>query len=126
MSIFNTIGETFNVWWDKIKHIFHDDVEPAVKTFFSDFATEEGKLILVEGIEAAKQLAEGRAFGVVALELVTDLISKSPAIAAQDAAKTLQQVQGALQIGKAANGIQTTSDKQIVTAVETGQAKAAI
>jgi hypothetical protein len=122
MSIFKTIGDTFDALWEKVKHIFHDDVEPAVKTFFSDFASAEGKLILTEGIEAAKQLAEGKPFGEVALELVTDLIAKSPAIAAQDAAKTLQQVQGALQIGKAANGIQSASDKELVATVEAGKA----
>lgn len=113
MSIFT---DFFANAWEKIKHIFHDDVEPVLETFFKQFASDEGKLILSTAIAYAPQLLTGN-FGAVSALVIKELVEKSTAIASQDTSQTLQQVQSALQIAKVSQGIATPKDQDIIANV---------
>jgi hypothetical protein len=114
MSIFSSIEQDFETIWDGIKGAFSADVEPVLKGFFQQFASDDGKLILTDGIAAAGALATGASFATVGATLFTDLLAKSQTLAAQDAGKVLLSVQSALQIGKVANGTLTVSDQAVV------------
>jgi hypothetical protein len=111
MSIFTTI-------WDDIKGFFIADVEPTLKAFLTQFDSEEGRMILSEAIAVAPALISGN-FGTVAAQVLKDVISKSEAIAAQDVAVTLNQVQSALQIAKVAAAITTPGDQVLIAATPT-------
>ena len=110
MSIFT---DTFAKIWTDISGFFKEDVQPELKSFLTQFATDEGHLILTAAIAAAPALLTGN-FGVVAAQVVATVVSQSETLAAQDATKTLQQVQSALQVAKVAQNIQTPADVQIV------------
>lgn len=114
MSIFN--DGTFPAIWVKIKHVFHDDVEPVLETFFKQFAGDEGKLILSTALAYAPQLLTGN-FGVISALVIKELLEKSTVIASQDVEHTLQQVQSALQIAKVSQGIATPKDQDIIANV---------
>jgi hypothetical protein len=114
MSIFTSIEQDFEAIWDGIKGAFNADVEPVLKSFFQQFASDDGKLILTDGIAAAAGLASGASFASIGAAMFTDLLAKSETIAAQDAGKVLLTVQSALQIGKVAAGTLTASDHAIV------------
>lgn len=112
MSIFTNL---FANVWTSIKHFIKDDVEPPVKTFLEQFASDEGHLILTTAVAAAPALITGN-FGVVVGQVMTTVIGQSANIAAQDITKTLQQVQSALQIAKVAANINTPGDQAIIAA----------
>ncbi len=93
MSIFSSVEQDFESIWESIKGVFSTDVEPVLKSFFQQFASDDGKLILTDGIAAAAGLASGASFGSIGATMFTDLLAKSETIAAQDAGKTLLTVQ---------------------------------
>ncbi len=116
MSILSDIGEFFEDLWDKFGGFLHDDVKPAFKIFFQQFAGHEGALIFRLAVKYAPQLASGK-FGDVSVAMARELIQESAVIAAQDFSITLQQVQSALQVEKVAQNIQTPSDQVLVANV---------
>lgn len=124
MSIFTDAKADIESVWAKIEGVFDADVAPYLKQFLEQFASQDGKLILTAGIEAAGQLATGTPFGAVATALVTSLLSQSETIAKADASTTLAQIQSAIQIGKVVNAVQSPSDVTAVAAITAAQSSA--
>jgi hypothetical protein len=118
MSIFTNPSKVFANVWEKISHIFHDDVEPVLLPFFEQFASDEGRLILEKGVAAADRLASGEAFGIVAASTVKDLVAQSVALAEKDVKELLLAVQSAMQIGKVAGGTLSATDQASLTEAE--------
>lgn len=120
MSIFITVRDAveypFEQAWEHIKPVFVEDIAPAIKSFLQLFASTEGKFILETAIAYAPKLIKG-SFSAVVEEIIAVVISGSIAIAKQDANTTLQQVQSALQVAKATQGIQTAGDTAIAASV---------
>lgn len=121
MSIFtedrDAVEAPFEHAWATIKHVFVADVQPEIKSFLLLFATQEGKLILTTAIAVAPGLVTGN-FAVVAAGVAATVISQSKVIAKQDFGITLQQVQSALQVAKAAANIQTPGDAPTIAAIQ--------
>ncbi|MCU1324995.1 MAG: hypothetical protein JWN34_365 [Bryobacterales bacterium] len=115
MSIFADAEAEFAAIWDSIKHVFHDDVKPAIETFLKQFSTEFGLQAVTAALAAVATLETGTPFGGVAVGLANTLIADAKADAAStallDANQILQTVQSALQVAKVANSVQTPADK---------------
>jgi hypothetical protein len=118
MSIFKTTEGDFSAWWDNtVKPFISDDIEPALKTFLSQFDSQLGKQSLGIALEEVAALATGSPFSTVVLAVAGKLVDDAKTDAQADAGAALATIQSALQITKVATSTVATSDLATTTKI---------
>jgi hypothetical protein len=124
MSIFTSIEGDFERFWaNHVQPFVSSDVEPALKSFISQFDSVFGQQALTAALGAVATLATGANFGTTAVGLATTLYkdaeSDATTTAESQATQILQTVQSALQVAKAANNVITPADTTAVATIAT-------
>lgn len=122
MSWLSNLWSSFTTELKVLGTLFSADVWPYIKSTVMFFLTDEGKIILASAIKAAPTLASN--FSAAVSEVAADAIAAAPAIIAQDATQTLNQIQTALQLVKNTQGIVAPNDTASLQAVQTAQSAA--
>ena len=112
MSFLDTIEGDFTAF----KAMFSSEVWPFIESALETFASQEGTVIFNAAIANVGLIGTGN-FAAAAVAVGTAAMAAAPTLATQDAQKTLLQVQTALQLVKANQGVMAASDPAAASAI---------